>query len=218
MLETQDMDKKVQEILRKLNREAELLQEYKESRAFYGKVKMLLERASKREAQGFVSSTGPVRSVGLGPTNSQGHRIWENHPSVDSPLSCPPQLFSSFGYQQRARNVTGLQRPNRPPGLGLLSQGEAQSSDTSHVNLEPGAGAHVSQSQQSDYENQGLSFAFREPRSSPEQRPVVRTGSVRLPKINMMSFDCDIMKWTQSWDKFERNIDKNTTLSDVSKF
>ena len=39
MLEIQDMDKKVQEILRKLNLKAELLQEYKESRAFSGKVK-----------------------------------------------------------------------------------------------------------------------------------------------------------------------------------
>ena len=37
MLEIQDVDKKVQEILRKLNLKAELLQEYKESRA--GKAK-----------------------------------------------------------------------------------------------------------------------------------------------------------------------------------
>ena len=34
----------------------------------------------------------------------------------------------------------------------------------------------------------------------------------------MMSFDGDIMKWTQFWDLSERNIDKNTTLSDVNKF
>ena len=33
-----------------------------------------------------------------------------------------------------------------------------------------------------------------------------------------MPFDRDIMKWTQFWDLFERNIDKNTTLSDVNKF
>ena len=33
-----------------------------------------------------------------------------------------------------------------------------------------------------------------------------------------MSFGGDIMKWTQFWDLFERNIDKNTTLSDVNKF
>ena len=33
-----------------------------------------------------------------------------------------------------------------------------------------------------------------------------------------MSFDGDIMKWTQFWDLFERNIDENTTLSDVNKF
>ena len=64
MLKIQDMDKKVQEILRKLNPKAELLQEYKESRAFSGKVKMLLERANKREARGSVPSTGQVRSVG----------------------------------------------------------------------------------------------------------------------------------------------------------
>ena len=49
MLEIQDMDKKVQEILRKLNLKVELLQEYKESRAFSGKVKMLLERVSKEK-------------------------------------------------------------------------------------------------------------------------------------------------------------------------
>ena len=172
MLEIQDMDKKVQGILRKLNLKAELLQEYKENRAFSRKVKMLLERTSKREAQGSVPSTGQARSVGLGlgSTNGQGQRNWGNHPSVDSPPSCPPQLFPNFGYQQ------------------------------------------------SDYENQGLSLAFREPRSPQEQRPVVTTGTVRLPKINMMSFDGDIMKWTQFWDLFERNIDRNTTLSDVNKF
>ena len=62
MLEIQDMDKKVQEILRKLNLKAELLQEYNESRAFSGKVKMLLERASKRKAQGSVPNTGQVQT------------------------------------------------------------------------------------------------------------------------------------------------------------
>ena len=101
MLEIQNMDKKVHEILRKLNLKAELLQEYKESRAFSDKVKMLLKRASKREAQGSVPSTGQVRSVGLGlgSTNGQGQRSWGSHPSVDSPHSCPPQLFPNFGYQ-----------------------------------------------------------------------------------------------------------------------
>ena len=34
----------------------------------------------------------------------------------------------------------------------------------------------------------------------------------------MMSFDGDIMKWTQFWDLCEQNIDKNATLSDVNKF
>ena len=62
-----------------------------------------------------------------------------------------------------------LQRTNRSPGLGLLSQREAQSCDTSHVNW-PWAEAHVSQRQQSNYENQGLSFAFKEPLSPLEQR------------------------------------------------
>ena len=59
---------------------------------------MLLERASKREAQALVPSTGQVRSVDLSPcpTNSQGQRGLKNHPSVDS----PPQLFPNFGYQQ----------------------------------------------------------------------------------------------------------------------
>ena len=33
-----------------------------------------------------------------------------------------------------------------------------------------------------------------------------------------MSFDGDIMKWTQFWDLFEQNIDQSTTLSDVNKF
>ena len=104
ILEIQDMDKKVQEILRKLNHRAELLQQYKESRAFSSKVKMLLERASKREAQGSVRSTGQVRllGLGLGSTNGQGQRSWGNHPSVDSPPSCPPQLFPNFAYQQSA--------------------------------------------------------------------------------------------------------------------
>ena len=52
----------------------------------------------------------------------------------------------------------------------------------------------------------------------PEQRPVVTTGSIRLPKTKMMSFSGDIMKWTQFWHLSERNIDKNMTLSDVNKF
>ena len=122
MLEIQDMDKKVQEILRKLNLKAEFLQEYKKSRAFSGRVKMVLERASKREAQGSVLSTGQVRTVGLGlgSTNGQGQTSWGNHPSVDSPPSCPPQLLPNFGYQQRDYKNQGLH-------LHLENQGHHQS-------------------------------------------------------------------------------------------
>ena len=120
ILEIQDMDKKVQEILRKLNLKAELLQEYKESRAFSGSVKMLLERASKREAQGSVP--GQVRSVGLGlgSTNGQGQRSWRNHPSVDSPPNCPPQLFPNLTISSVTMKIKGYH-------LHSESQGHHQS-------------------------------------------------------------------------------------------
>ena len=111
----------------------------------------LLLKPRKRKNSNFHSRR---QGLGQGSTNGQSQRSWGNHPSVDSPPSCPPQLFPNFGYQQR------------------------------------------------DYENQGLSFTFREPRSPPEQRPVVTTSSVGLPKINMISLDGDMMKWTRFWTEF----------------
>ena len=96
----------------------------------------------------WTSKIGRIRPR---PTNSQGQRSWKNHPSVDSPPSCPLQLFPNFGHQQN----------NYENHLHSESQGCHQ---------------------------------------------------------NMMSFDGDIMKWTQFWDLFEGNNDKNRTLSDVNKF
>ena len=95
MLEIQDTDKKVQEILRKLNLKAELLKEYKESRTFSGKVKMLLERASKREAQGSVPGTGQVASVGLGigSTNGKGQRSWGKSTLSRQPTQLPTPII-----------------------------------------------------------------------------------------------------------------------------
>ena len=47
ILEIQDMTNKLQDIMSKLKFKAELLQEYRESKAYNGQVKMVLERAIK---------------------------------------------------------------------------------------------------------------------------------------------------------------------------
>ena len=41
---------------------------------------------------------------------------------------------------------------------------------------------------------------------------------VRLPKLTIRPFDCDITKWTSFWDSYESAIHTNTDLSDVDKF
>ena len=45
----------------------------------------------------------------------------------------------------------------------------------------------------------------------------IRENMIKLPKIEMKHFDGQPMNWIAFWDLFERNIDKNITLSDVNK-
>lgn len=44
-----------------------------------------------------------------------------------------------------------------------------------------------------------------------------KTCSVRLPKIEIPSFNGDKLKWSEFWDAFEATIDKNTNISDIEK-
>ena len=41
---------------------------------------------------------------------------------------------------------------------------------------------------------------------------------VRLPKINMKSFNGDLTTWTPFWDSYASSVHDNPTLSDVDKF
>ena len=42
-------------------------------------------------------------------------------------------------------------------------------------------------------------------------------SSIRLPKLEILSFNGDKLKWTEFWDSFEAKIHKNTTMSDIEK-
>ena len=42
-------------------------------------------------------------------------------------------------------------------------------------------------------------------------------NSIRLPKLEILSFNGDKLKWTAFWDSFEATIYKNTTISDIEK-
>ena len=42
-------------------------------------------------------------------------------------------------------------------------------------------------------------------------------SSIRLPKLEILSFNGDKLKWTEFWDSFEATIYKNTTISDIEK-
>lgn len=44
------------------------------------------------------------------------------------------------------------------------------------------------------------------------------TVDVKLPKLEMHSFDGNVTKWTTFWDSFESAIDSSPRLSDIDKF
>ena len=44
-----------------------------------------------------------------------------------------------------------------------------------------------------------------------------KTSSVRLPKLEIPSFNGDKLKWTEFWDAFEASIHKNTNISAIEK-
>ena len=58
-------------------------------------------------------------------------------------------------------------------------------------------------------------------RARVEPPPALATASshaVRLPKLQLQSFDGDLTKWTTFWDAYESAIHSNVTLSDIDKF
>ena len=40
---------------------------------------------------------------------------------------------------------------------------------------------------------------------------------VFLPKLELMSFDGDTLRWSEFWDSFEATVDKYHTLSSIDK-
>ena len=56
------------------------------------------------------------------------------------------------------------------------------------------------------------------PPTSSSSREQVGVGSARLPKLNLCSFDGDILQWLSFWDSFQAAVHSNTALSDVQKF
>ena len=51
-----------------------------------------------------------------------------------------------------------------------------------------------------------------------EQREMQRKSSVKLPKLDMCSFDGNKLKWSQFWDAFEITVHNNNSLSQIEKF
>ena len=49
------------------------------------------------------------------------------------------------------------------------------------------------------------------------QRNTFSSSSVRLPKLEIPSFNGDTLRWTEFWDSFEATIHRNSSLSDVEK-
>lgn len=45
-----------------------------------------------------------------------------------------------------------------------------------------------------------------------------KTSSVKLPKIDIVSYSGDRLKWNEFWDSFECTIHKNSRLSNIAKF
>ena len=43
------------------------------------------------------------------------------------------------------------------------------------------------------------------------------SSKLRLPKLELQSFDGNMMNWMEFWDSFERNIHLNSSLCDVDK-
>ena len=57
------------------------------------------------------------------------------------------------------------------------------------------------------------------PPSEPQvATPTTVERSVRLPKINMKSFNGDLTAWTPFWDSCASSLHDNPTLSDVDRF
>ena len=45
----------------------------------------------------------------------------------------------------------------------------------------------------------------------------LRHGSVNLPKLEIPSFNGDILRWSEFWDSFEATVENNHTLSSIEK-
>ena len=57
-----------------------------------------------------------------------------------------------------------------------------------------------------------------QPQYSPSTNPGENLSSkLRLPKLELKSFDGNMMNWMEFWDSFERNIHLNSSLCDVDK-
>ena len=54
---------------------------------------------------------------------------------------------------------------------------------------------------------ESLSFLHSHPRSD-----LAVDTSMRLPKLNLPNFDCNILKWPEFWDVFESSVDKRLAI------
>ena len=53
--------------------------------------------------------------------------------------------------------------------------------------------------------------------SQQTQRQQNSSATIKLPQLDIPSFNGDRMKWTEFWDTFETTIDLNDSLSDIDK-
>ena len=99
------------------------------------------------------------------------------------------------------------------------------------LELLEGEGEITSENEQADTYSQSLfelllrvkdleatSGATPTPPTSSSSRKQVGVGSACLPKLNLCSFDGDILQWLSFWDSFQAAVHSNTALSDIQKF
>eukprot|EP00794_Sanderia_malayensis_P007475 gene7475-8305_t len=226
--EIEVLDKKIQGMMKKLRLKRELINELKTCRAYHAKVKTLMQRAKEHEASNKKASLS-------GTTRQQEHRQGGRKESLSPPplfhigddrtVTAPsisnqatiqvtgtadkPSSYDLFGMQGMPEPTGQIHRPeisatantgqtfSRPDIFGMRMGNEDQGN--------PRTGWEWPTNTRSAYAEM-----VGQPRAN-------SASSIRLPKIEMKSFNGDPKEWIQFWDVFERNIHLNTSLAKVSK-
>eukprot|EP00794_Sanderia_malayensis_P006280 gene6280-7002_t len=226
--EIEVLDKKIQGMMKKLRLKRELINELKTCRAYHAKVKTLMQRAKEHEASNKKASLS-------GTTRQQEHRQGGRKESLS-----PPPLF----HIGDDRTVTAPSISNQATIQVTGTADKPSSYDLFGMQGMPEPTGQIHRPEISATANTGQTFSRPDifgMRMGNEDQGNRRTGwewptntrsayaemvgqpransasSIRLPKIEMKSFNGDPKEWIQFWDVFERNIHLNTSLARVNK-